>query len=187
MGSGAGRRPVCRSARYGGGDRHATGGADGRHRASGGERGRHLILNAAPARELAQPVLSNCDVLVVNEHELRVVTGNRSDSVEQAHAALIRRGVGAVVTTLGAAGAVFTDVHGTETLAAFPAEVVDTTGAGDAFTGALAARLAVQASLAEAVRWGTAAGSLAVRRAGAQESLPDLTDVRFLLEGEAPR
>jgi len=139
-----------------------------------------LVLNAAPAADLSDALLARCDVLVVNEHELAVVARmpepfHSPAAFEQAHHALRGRGVGAVITTLGAAGALVTDGHGRSTqIPALPAPVVDTTGAGDAFTGVLAAKLAAGVPLLEAARWASVAGSYAVRKAGAQESYPDL-------------
>lgn len=134
-----------------------------------------FVLNAAPAAELPDRLLARCDVLILNEHEQAVVAGLPPDTpVTEAHTRLRRRGARAVVTTLGAAGAVVTDAEGAVSkLPAVPAAVVDTTGAGDAFAGVLAARLALGDPLVEAARWGTVAGSLAVRAAGAQESYPD--------------
>jgi ribokinase len=146
-----------------------------------------FLLNAAPAAELPDSLLARCDVLIVNEHEQAVVAGLPSDTpVAEAHAELRRRGARAVVTTLGGAGAVVTDSAGQRTdIAPVPApSVVDTTGAGDAFAGVLAARLAEGDPLAEAARWGAAAGSLAVRAAGAQESYPDLAQLREALVSE---
>jgi ribokinase len=136
------------------------------------EHGGRFVLNAAPAAELPDELLARCDVLIVNEHEQAVVAG--TSVVARAHAELRRRGARAVVTTLGAAGAVVTDADGAVAeLPSVPATVVDTTGAGDAFAGVLAARLALGDPLVEAARWGTVAGSLAVRAAGAQESYPN--------------
>ncbi|MDT7658796.1 MAG: ribokinase, partial [Pseudonocardiales bacterium] len=103
-------------------------------------------------------------------------------AVRRAHLALRERGAGAVVTTLGGAGAIVTDTDGiTTSIPSPPATVVDTTGAGDAFAGVLAARLAAGDSLLDAARWGAAAGSLAVRAAGAQESYADLDTLREVL------
>jgi ribokinase len=97
------------------------------------------------------------------------------DDITSAHATLRNRGVGAVVTTRGAAGAIVTDSDGVTTvLAAPPSDVVDTTGAGDAFAGVVAARLSAGDTLIRACQWGVTAGSLAVRGAGAQDSYPDL-------------
>jgi ribokinase len=158
-----------------------------------------FLLNAAPAAELPDELIELCDVLIVNEHEQAVVArqtahggfgGNSNGSadsadpaaVRRAHLALRERGAGAVVTTLGDAGAIVTDTDGITTAIPSPsATVVDTTGAGDAFAGVLAARLAAGDSLLDAARWGAAAGSLAVRAAGAQESYADLDTLREVL------
>jgi ribokinase len=161
-----------------------------------------FLLNAAPAAELPDELIELCDVLIVNEHEQAVVArqtahggfgGNSNGSsdsadsadpaaVRRAHLALRERGAGAVVTTLGDAGAIVTDTDGiTTAIPSPPATVVDTTGAGDAFAGVLAARLAAGDSLLDAARWGAAAGSLAVRAAGAQESYADLDTLREVL------
>jgi len=138
-----------------------------------------FVLNAAPAMALPPDLLTRCDVLVVNEHELAVVADvDRVDdtgAITLAHARLRDRGVGAVVTTRGAAGVVVTDTDGVTTvLDAVRSDVVDTTGAGDAFAGVLAARLADGEPLVQACRWGVVAGALAVRGIGAQDSYPDL-------------
>jgi ribokinase len=139
-----------------------------------------FVLNAAPAAALPDELLALVDVLIVNEHELAVVARTGSDAPEQAHAVLRERGVGAVVTTLGPGGALVTDTDGVTTrIPAVPApRVVDTTGAGDAFTGVCAARLALGAPLSDAARWGCVAGSLAVRAPGAQDSYPDAETLR---------
>jgi ribokinase len=151
-------------------------------RAAAGQAHGSFVLNAAPAAALPDDLLARCDVLVVNEHELAVVaeTGaeavTESDAITSAHQKLRDRGATAVVTTRGAAGAVVTDVDGATTELAAPAStVVDTTGAGDAFVGVLAARLAAGDALVDACRWGVVAGSLAVRGAGAQDSYADQT------------
>lgn len=142
-----------------------------------------FVLNAAPAADLPDALLARCDVLVVNEHELaivaRTVAGDHDLDLERAHTALLERGVSAVVTTLGQSGAVVTDATGSTRLPALPAPtVVDTTGAGDAFTGVLAARLSMGDGLADAVRWATVAGSHAVRSAGAQPSYLPFVDLQ---------
>jgi ribokinase len=162
-------------------------------RAADACRGRFL-LNAAPAAELPDDLIARCDVLIVNEHEQAVVSGRpATDAAEEAegapetaalrkaHDALRARGAKAVVTTLGEAGAVVTDADGVSTaLRAVPATVVDTTGAGDAFAGVLAARLAAGDSLLDAARLGIAAGSMAVRVSGAPQQYADLATLRAL-------
>jgi ribokinase len=160
-------------------------------RAAAACRGRFL-LNAAPAAKLPDELISRCDVLIVNEHEQAVVSGQPDAArtadpaaVRKAHAALRARGAKAVVTTLGGAGAIITDTDGTTTaIPAIPATVADTTGAGDAFVGVFAARLAAGDSLLEAARLGTAAGSLAVRTAGAQQHYADLETLRATVATE---
>jgi ribokinase len=129
--------------------------------------GARTILNPAPARALPDELVQLCDIVVPNEHEAELIGGVSS---------LLRQGVSAVVTTLGAAGVLVTEsIDGDVEIWSEPAlEVppVDTTGAGDAFCGALAARLAVGADLRDAVRYATAAGALAATVAGAVPSLP---------------
>jgi ribokinase len=148
-----------------------------------------FLLNAAPASELPDELLARCDVLIVNEHEQNLVAGLPDGSpVADAHVRLRSRGARSVVTTLGAAGSVVTDPQGQTTrIAAIPAEVVDSTGAGDAFVGVLAARLAAGDDLATAARWGTAAGSLAVRAAGTQDSYADLATMARVFDGREAR
>lgn len=138
-----------------------------------------FVLNAAPAAPLTEELIARCTVLVVNETELAGIAGRPVDSrslpdVQRAHGLLLERGATSIVTTLGPAGAVWatTSEHG-HVAALRVADVVDTTGAGDAFCGVLASRLAAGDRLSEAVRWGVAAGSLSVRRATAQDSYAD--------------
>ncbi len=123
-----------------------------------------VIVNAAPARSLPEELLARCDVLVVNEHELSALStvpeGSPGWPVSAARAVL-ERGAGAVVATAGGAGAVLVTPDAVVHQAALRVEVVDTTGAGDALCGALAAALAEGASLPRALRLGVAAGSLA--------------------------
>ncbi len=134
------------------------------------------ILNPAPAQALANELLALCDIIVPNEHEVAALGGA---------GALIERGLSAVVVTQGAAGVAVTEVVNGEirswAQAAFEVTPVDTTGAGDAFCGALAARLAAGDDLRTAVRYGAAAGALATTIAGAVPSLPHASDVEGLL------
>jgi ribokinase len=134
--------------------------------------GMTTVLNPAPAAPLDTDLLALVDVLVPNEHEL-------SRLGEADH--LVAAGVGAVVTTLGSAG-VRVVTHDQEWhVAAFPVRPVDTTGAGDAFCGALAARLAAGDALDAAVRVAAAAGALATTRMGAVPSMPAAAEIDALL------
>jgi ribokinase len=129
--------------------------------------GARTILNPAPAQPLPDELVELCDVVVPNEHEAELIGGVP---------ALLARGVSAVVTTLGAAGVTVSEqidgVIETWSEPAVSVSPVDTTGAGDAFCGALAARLAAGDPLRDAVRYAAAAGALATTVAGAVPSLP---------------
>ena len=134
-----------------------------------------FVLNAAPARPISESVLRRCDPVIVNEHELADLTGLSVDGPDSAIAAareLRARGAIGVVATLGAAGSIWLDADGHGHQDSPRVEVVDSTGAGDQFVGALAARLATGDELASAVRWATAAASLSVQATGTVDSYP---------------
>ncbi len=155
--------------------------------------GSTVILDAGGADgPLSAELLAAVDVLSPNETELARITGLPTDSDDQvvaASKALLDRpgsGVAAVITKLGARGSIFVgdpalgagQDAGRRTAwfqPAFPvAEVVDTTGAGDCFTAAVGARLAAGATVAEAMRFASAAGALCVQTLGAMPSMPSL-------------
>jgi ribokinase len=144
------------------------------------------MLNPAPARPLPATLLSLVDVLVPNESETALLTGmsvgNRAEA-EAAATALRKSGVGIVILTLGERGALLARTGEFELFPAFKVTPVDTTAAGDAFMGGLAVALAEGQSLAEAVRWGNAAGALATTQLGAQPSLPTRQALEALLAG----
>jgi ribokinase len=137
-------------------------------------RGTRVVLNAAPAQALAEGLLAATDVLVVNEHEARIVaSGLGLPTAPETFAAELQRRFGtAVIVTLGARGVVSV-ADGIRYAASAPAvTVVDSTGAGDAFTGALAAALDRGVEWHRALAEGLAAGSLACTAVGAQDALP---------------
>jgi ribokinase len=139
------------------------------------ERRTRALVNLAPTFEVPQELLEKLDPLVVNEHEAAFLLGSGVEGVDGALSAapeLLSLGPRSAVITLGAAGAVFADGESTEHLTAPKVDVVDTTGAGDAFVGALAAQLARGASLEEAVAYAVRAGAAAVTKEGAQGALP---------------
>ncbi len=146
--------------------------------------GGRVILNAAPARPVPAALLARCDPLVVNEHELADLSGpgGPTGQPHRAMAALLGRGARSVVTTLGTRGAAWAGADGFGTVPALEVDAVDSTGAGDAFVGALAAELATGAALPEAVRWAAAAASASVRAAGTHAAYPDRRCVRELLD-----
>lgn len=125
--------------------------------------GGKVILNAAPAMKLSTADLARVDLLVVNELEAATLTGLDLDSAAQ----ILRTQVPGLVITLGAQGAYYFG-EGQGQLPAFKVPVVDTTGAGDAFVGALTVALNEGKTLPEAVIWANAAGALATTKPGAQ-------------------
>lgn len=142
-----------------------------------------VLLNAAPTRQIAAELLDLVDVLIVNEHEAADLHGSAADPADLLAAALRR--VPAVVLTLGARGALVA-VRGAEPVAvpAHPVQAIDTTGAGDAFCGALAAELDraeggqnLLTRLAGAARFATSVSALAVQRPGAAGSIPTRDEV----------
>ena len=137
--------------------------------------GTRILLNLAPPFEVPKTVLEKLDPLVVNEHEAAFLLGSRVEGVDGAVSAaskLLDLGPLSVVVTLGAAGAVYAIEDYTGHVPAPDTEVVDTTGAGDAFVGALAARLSKGVGLEDAVFYAVRAGAAAVTKDGAQGSLP---------------
>ena len=141
------------------------------------------LLNPAPAQTLPDSLLAMCDLLTPNESELRALAGlPASASLRQAAEALLARGAGAVAVTLGAAGCMLFR-RGRPPLAAqgHPMSVTDTVGAGDTFTGALAAAIARGESLDAAAAWANAAAALSVTGAGAIGGMPGFDAVATLL------
>lgn len=134
-----------------------------------------VLLNPAPARTDLDALLPLVDVLILNESETALLTGlpvEDEAALLAAADALRATGVGVIILTLGAQGALLVQASGAEAIPAFPVDAVDTTAAGDAFVGGFAVALAEKKPLGEAVRWGNAAGGLAATKLGAQPSLP---------------
>ena len=137
--------------------------------------GTRALVNLAPPFELPRSLLEKLDPLVLNEHEAAFLLGERVEGVDGALSAvpeLLSLGPKSMVVTVGEDGAVFSGGESAKHIAAPSVEVVDTTGGGDAFVGALAARLAEDAPLEDAVAYAVRSGSAAVTKAGAQGALP---------------
>lgn len=149
------------------------------------ESGAKVVLNPAPARALPDDLLSMVDVLVPNESETEILTGEKIEDDHQAIMAagkLLAKGVGHVILTLGSRGAMVVEQNKEAViLPPHSVDVVDTTAAGDAFVAGLSVRLAEKAYLVEAARFGNAAGALAVTRLGAQPAMPTREEVEKLL------
>jgi ribokinase len=144
--------------------------------------GARVIVNLAPYCEIAPDVLGLADPLVVNESEAAQLVGFPISGVDDALRALevVRPRVRSVVITLGALGAVWEGAASREpshVAAAAATDVVDTTGAGDAFVGALAFALSTSDDLGPAVELGARAGTFAIRGVGAQSSYARAADL----------
>jgi ribokinase len=141
------------------------------------------VLNLAPFQSFPDRLLKLVDVAVLNEIELSQATHSSvraRSALKQVAAAcekLRARGARAVVATLGARGAVVVTADSATAIPALKAKVVDTTGAGDCFVGALAARMAKGTTPVEAARYAAAAAACSVERLGAAPSMPTAADV----------
>ena len=152
--------------------------------------GARVILNPAPARDLPDELLGLVSVLTPNESEAERLAGipvNGERGLEKAASALLARGVGAVVVTLGAVGAYVATAEHRETIAGWPVEARDSTGAGDVFNGALAVALAEALPVRDAVTFANAAAAISVTRDGAQPAAPRRAEILRLLEPDRTR
>lgn len=154
--------------------------------------GATTILNPAPApaeKPLDEELWPLVDLLTPNEREAQALTGLPVEDLESARQAgqfLLERGVKGVVITLGARGALTVTPSGARLTPAYQVKAVDTTAAGDAFTGGLAYAVASGRPLAEAVEYACAVAALCITKLGAQPSLPYRLEVEgFILTSQA--
>ncbi len=143
------------------------------------------VLNPAPALPLPDELFPLCDYITPNETEAAALTGIEiatPDDARRAADALLDKGVGAVIVTLGEAGALLHSRTQSMLVPAFRCgAVIETAGAGDGFTGGFAAALARGESPAAAVRFGCALAGISVTRAGTAPSMPTLNEINALL------
>jgi len=147
------------------------------------------MLNPSPALELSDELLSKVDICLPNELEAAELSRMKVDDAAgavRAAAVLLRRGCKSVVVTLGPRGSVYLDGDRVIEVPALSVPVVDTTGAGDAFCGALASTLARGGDIETGLQRATAAGALAVGVLGATPSLPRAEAVDELLARLGP-
>ncbi len=132
----------------------------------------------------ADALLRHVSVLTPNETEAERLTGIRVANLKTAELSartLLKRGVKAVILTLGSNGAWIATHESQQHVPGFKVKAVDTTAAGDTFTGALAVALAEGQPLLRAARFANAAAALSVTKRGAQDSVPRLRDIHRLL------
>ena len=142
-----------------------------------------VVLNASPEPLGARPFLPDLDILIVNETEAEELLGTEVTAENGGEAALSLAALGprTVVVTLGPAGAVVAHEGEARSFPAPQVTAVDTTGAGDAFTGAFAAELARGGDPFSAARRGVVAGSLATTKPGAYPGLPHRAEIEATL------
>ena len=147
------------------------------------------ILNPAPAASLGDDILALCDYITPNETEAEALTGLPVTTIAQARLAadaLLARGVGAVVITLGDKGALYHDATRSVHMPVISAgPVVETTGAGDAFNGGFAVALSEGRDVIDAVRFGCATAGISVTRAGTAPSMPARAEIDALLAAQS--
>ena len=150
------------------------------------DRGVTVVWDPAPALDMGQEAYRLCDVLTPNQVEAEFLTGisvTDPDSAERAAAALVDQGAPAAVAKLGEGGAFYVTRDERGFVPAFEVEAIDSVAAGDAFAAGLGVALAEGQSISEAVRFGSAAGALAVTKSGAQQAMPFRREVDALLSG----
>jgi len=137
-----------------------------------------VILNPAPAQALSEKLIDMIDYITPNEHELAFFYDTQNEKVED----LINRVGEKFIVTKGSKGVYFyqdgKEVH----VPGFSVDVVDTTGAGDSFNGALAVALSKAYSLEQACHYGNAVGALSVTKFGAQTGMPTDEEVKYFIQ-----
>jgi ribokinase len=148
------------------------------------EAGMTTILNPAPGRHLAENILALAQILTPNETEASLLSGvtvTDLDTAQRAGEHLVALGCQTIIITLGAQGALLVRKGEVRLFPAFPVTAVDSTAAGDAFNGVLAAALLAGLTLEQAIVRANAAGALCVTKRGAQESLPTPEEIDALI------
>lgn len=146
--------------------------------------GIRIVLNAAPIYPIPSSILSLVDILIVNEVEAAAMTGLQVVDAPSARTAahkLHQQGAASVIVTLGSTGSVLYNTRFDLYQPAFILDQVDTTAAGDTFTGSYAASILEGKSPPDALQYASAAAALSVTRLGAQTSIPGRGDVDAFL------
>jgi len=143
-------------------------------------RGVKIILNPAPARTIPDSLLALVDILTPNEVEASIITGVPVTTPAEASAAarnLMSRGVRSVIITMGSQGLLAKNAEEERVIPCFEVEAVDATGAGDAFSGALACAIAEGKDFFEAAEFANVAAALSVTKIGTAPAMPDRLEI----------
>lgn len=144
------------------------------------ELGKYTILNPAPAVKLDDEIIANVDLLTPNETELEILSGieiKNEDDILRAAKVMIEKGVKELIVTLGSKGSLYINKEKSMFKNAYKVKAIDTTAAGDSYTGALAVAFANGKNIEEAMDFASKVGALSVQKEGAQSSLPTIEDV----------
>ena len=144
------------------------------------ELNKYTILNPAPAVKLDDEIIKNIDLLTPNETELEIISGvsiETEEDIQKASQIMIEKGVKELIVTLGSKGSLYINKEKSMFKKAYKVQAVDTTAAGDSYTGALAVALSQDKGMEEAMDFASKVGALSVLKEGAQSSLPTLEDV----------
>ena len=142
---------------------------------------KYTILNPAPAVKLDDEIIKNVDLLTPNETELEIISGvsiETEEDIQKAAQIMIEKGVKELIVTLGSKGSLYINKEKSMFKKAYKVEAVDTTAAGDSYTGALAVALSQDKNIEDAMDFASKVGALSVLKEGAQSSLPTLEDVK---------
>lgn len=142
---------------------------------------KYTILNPAPAVKLDDEIIKNVDLLTPNETELEIISGvsiENEEDIQKAAQIMIEKGVKELIVTLGSKGSLYINKEKSMFKKAYKVEAVDTTAAGDSYTGALAVALSQDKGIEDAMDFASKVGALSVLKEGAQSSLPTLEDVK---------
>ena len=145
------------------------------------ELNKYTILNPAPAVKLDDEIIKNVDLLTPNETELEIISGvniETEEDIQKAAQIMIEKGVKELIVTLGSKGSLYINKEKSMFKKAYKVEAVDTTAAGDSYTGALAVALSQDKNIEDAMDFASKVGALSVLKEGAQSSLPTLEDVK---------
>lgn len=145
------------------------------------ELNKYTILNPAPAVKLDDEIIKNVDLLTPNETELEIISGvsiETEEDIQKAAQIMIEKGVKELIVTLGSKGSLYINKEKSMFKKAYKVEAVDTTVAGDSYTGALAVALSQDKNIEDAMDFASKVGALSVLKEGAQSSLPTLEDVK---------
>ena len=145
------------------------------------ELNKYTILNPAPAVKLDDEIIKNVDLLTPNETELEIISGvsiETEEDIQKAAQIMIEKGVKELIVTLGSKGSLYINKEKSMFKKAYKVEAVDTTAAGDSYTGALAVALSQDKNIDDAMDFASKVGALSVLKEGAQSSLPTLEDVK---------